>query len=192
MRLALAQIARYYAGMSNRSQQKRTDKIPIGVSSCLLGNRVRYDGGHKYNSIIDELFSTGFDLIAVCPETGIGLGVPRPPIQLLKQQAQVRAVGVEDKTIDVTDALHDYAQRIMKDHRKLCGFIFKARSPSCGIGSSDLFDAQGTYLDKTSGIFAATLQQINPKLPVIDEDSLALDENWKRFIERVNEFHRQQ
>lgn len=164
-------------------------KIPIGVSSCLLGNKVRYDGGHKTNPFITNVLTNNFDFLAICPETGIGLGVPRPPIQLVEIQSQTHALGVDDKSIDVTSALTKYASQIVKEQRHLCGFILKTRSPSCGAGSTDLYNQDGICIGKTSGIFVAALQQLIPEIPVIDEESLQSQEKLAQFTEQVNSYY---
>ena len=177
--------------MNHRPQLTDTDRISIGVSSCLLGNKVRYDGSDRYSATITEFFTANFQGIAICPETGIGLGVPRPPIQLIKQDDRVRARGVEDRQVDVTDALENYAQSIMDEHKSLYGFIVKARSPSCGMASCDLFDEQGRNIGKSSGIFVATLLHHQPTFPVIDDELLEQRDARARFIQQVKDYHRQ-
>ena len=84
-------------------------KIPIGISSCLLGQHVRYDGGHKRDAYITGTLSQYFEFHPFCPEMGIGLGTPRPTLHLEKIDKDVRCTGVKDKTIDVTERLRDYA-----------------------------------------------------------------------------------
>ena len=177
--------------MKHLSPNSAKQKISIGVSSCLLGNKVRYDGDDKLNSIITEVLADVFELVAVCPETAIGLGIPRPPIQLIEVQGQIRARGVADNKIDVTSALIKFACDFLQEQPDLCGFILTARSPSCGVNSTELFNDQGSCIGKTSGIFAQALQQIKPELPVIGEEALENMETRNVFIEKVNSFHRQ-
>ena len=177
--------------MEHPSSNSANQKISIGVSSCLLGNKVRYDGDHKLNSIITEVIADKFELIAVCPETAIGLGVPRPPIQLIEIQGQIRARGVADNNVDVTNALIEYARHFLEEQPFVCGFILTARSPSCGVKSTELYNDHGISIGKTSGIFAEALHQIKPDLPVIGEEALENIETRSVFIEQVKSFQHQ-
>ncbi len=160
----------------------------VAVSSCLLGEPVRYDGNHRRDSCITEQLSALFEWLPVCPEVGIGMGVPRAPIRLVTRGGRVHAVGVEDDTVEVTQALQDYAQRMSEQLADVSGYIFKSRSPSCGLIDTDLFDAQGYLLDKTSGVFAAVIRDIFPDLPLTDECSLADPVARDAFVQRVFDY----
>lgn len=159
------------------------EKPRVLVSACLLGEPVRYDGGHKRHAWLVEELLPRIEPVAVCPEVGIGLGVPRPPIQLVQTDAGIRALGVEDPTLDVTDRLEGYASR--QAHPWLCGAVFKARSPSCGIETTPLFDPNGREIGFTSGLFAAGLQAALPGLPVIDEAGLEDPDRRTAWLEAV-------
>ncbi len=157
----------------------------IAVSSCLLGEPVRYDGGHKASSCITGLLSTYFDWFPVCPEVAIGLGVPRPPIQLVKLHGSVHALGVDNPSLDVTTALQSCAQQLAGRLGDVSGYIFKSRSPSCGLTDADLFDANGLVTGKTPGVFAAMIHEYLPDLPMIDEIRLNDPAAREAFLRQV-------
>ena len=148
------------------------DKPCIGVSACLLGRPVRYDGEDKRDPLISERLSQHVELREFCPEVGIGMSVPRPPIQVVQVGERLRIQAVEPPHTDVTDALHQYGQRIADD---LDGFVLKARSPSCGVDSTPVMDTRGDQVGLDSGEFARTLQQRFPCAPLVDESALPDD-----------------
>ena len=102
------------------------EKIRIGVSSCLIGERVRYDGDHKRDAFIADTLGAAFELVPVCPEVAVGMGVPRPPIRLVGDTLQPRALGVDDPGLDVTAPLVAYGRRMA-----LSTFISKIRWYNC-------------------------------------------------------------
>lgn len=158
------------------------DKPRIGVSACLLGVPVRYDGGHKRVAWVVDALAAECELVAICPETAIGLGTPRPPIQLVAHAGAVRAHGVADPTVDVTDALRAYARDCAVDYADLSGYIFKSRSPSCALTDAPVAGRDGAT---QPGIFAGALSAAAPLLPTIDEASGADANVRAHFIERV-------
>ncbi len=168
-----------------RPRSSPMQRIRLGVSSCLLGNRVRYDGSHKCDPLIVETLGELFDFVPICPEVAIGMGVPRPPIRLQGQPAQLRAVGVDDPELDVTMALRDYTKQIAPELQNISGYIFKSRSPSCGIGDVQVYDNSGEPSSLGVGIFAQALTSYWPLLPVTDECCLAQPEARADFAERV-------
>ncbi|WP_338040571.1 DUF523 domain-containing protein [Methylocucumis oryzae] len=103
------------------------NKIPVGISSCLLGHYVRFDGGHKRDSYIVGTLSDYFEFFPYCPEVAIGLGTPRPTIRLVKQNGELRSVGVTNPDMDVTDKLRQYAKQQASTHVDLCGYILKKK-----------------------------------------------------------------
>lgn len=161
--------------------------IRIGVSSCLLGEPVRWDGGHKRHAFLVENLAQSVELVPVCPEVGIGLGVPRKPIRLVRMDDQVRAVGVDDPTRDVTDDLRDYARRMLRDLPDLHGYLFKSDSPSCGPWRVKVFppEKDGAPSHQGVGLFAQSLMDVLPLLPVEDESSLDDPALRDRFLDRV-------
>ena len=118
-------------------------KIPVGVSSCLVGDKVRYDGDHKHSVFITDTLGQYLQFNKFCPELEIGLGVPRKPIRLTKnKQGLIRCVQIGNGSIDVTDSLQDLADQQASWHQQLCGYIFKKGSPSCGLGNVKIWDKE--------------------------------------------------
>lgn len=175
-----------------RANHNPVPRIRLGVSSCLLGNRVRYDGSHKCDPLIVEVLSELFDLVPICPEVGIGMGVPRPPIRLQGHPTEPRAVGVDNPELDVTMELRDYTKEIAPQLRGISGYVFKSRSPSCGIGDAQVHDPSGEPYAFGVGIFAQALMSCFPMLPVTDEACLGKRETRADFIDRVFSYQRWQ
>jgi uncharacterized protein YbbK (DUF523 family) len=159
--------------------------IRIGISACLLGQRVRYDGAHKLNEFVVQSLGRVFEFVPFCPEVGIGLGVPRPPIQLTRVGATLRARGVSDPELDVTEALIAYANRAAPALDALSGFVFKERSPSCGVAGIDVHDSNGSVRHDGVGIFARQLMRCAPQLPIAEAEWLKDRDAIERFIQRV-------
>lgn len=159
------------------------EKPRVGISECLTGKKVRYDGKDQLADW-HSLFVKHLTLVPFCPEVAAGLGVPRPPVQLIQSEnLDVRARGVKDKTLDVTDALQSTAQSFTEGVN-LNGFIFKSRSPSCGFLSTPLFDKNNYEADVGSGIFAETFSNSkNNSQCVLAEESWLTDKlNQAIFI----------
>lgn len=165
-------------------------KIKMGISSCLLGEPVRYDGGHKRDDYITDTLTQHFDLIGVCPEVAIGLGVPRPPVQLVETRTGTRVMGVDDPTNDVTTRLSRFASRTSVELADMCGYIFKSGSPSCGLQAVPLYAQDGRRLGSSSGVYARVLSAALPLIPMEQEDRLADPLARESFFERVYALHR--
>ncbi len=161
-------------------------KIKVGISSCLLGQKVRYDGGHKHSSLCSDTLANYFDYIPICPEVAIGLGIPRKPIHLIGEPSTPRAVALDDHNIDYTDQLADYGLQQAKLHHDLCGYIFMKNSPSCGLFRVKVYRDNG-YPDQTPGrgIYAQALTQAQPLLPVEESGRLTDPNLRENFITRV-------
>lgn len=160
-------------------------KIPVGISSCLLGENVRYDGGHKHDSYITGTLSEYFEFRPCCPEVAIGLGIPRPTLRLVQQGNAVRCFGVKDPTQDVTERLKAHADSMQAQYGDLCGYILKKDSPSCGMERVRVYDAHGNAHRRGIGIYAQRLMHNNPLLPVEEEGRLGDPALRENFIERV-------
>ncbi len=161
-----------------------TVQIHIAVSACLLGERVRYDGAQKRHPLIMKL-ADEFVLQSFCPEVTIGLSVPRAPVQLVTTATGIRARGVTDPAYDITARLQTYAQ-MQSEALKICaGVIFKSRSPSCGLGSTPLFNEQAEQTGKTGGLFAVVLRDCLPDVPMVEESVLATEAEIAVFVEQV-------
>ena len=157
-------------------------KIKIGVSSCLLGERVRYDGECKRNQPVIDLLGQRFEAVPVCPEVELGMGVPREAVQLVAGDLAPYMVGIESGK-DWTQAMTDFSSQKLETLTHLSGFIFKSRSPSCGTGNVPLHHEQ----EKSAGLFAQAFTKHFPALPVIDEEQLQDEKAREGFIARVIE-----
>jgi uncharacterized protein YbgA (DUF1722 family)/uncharacterized protein YbbK (DUF523 family) len=166
--------------------------LRMAISSCLLGHTVRYDGGHKHNAYATQTLGRFFELIPYCPEVAIGLGVPRPPLQLVRVHDEVRVRGVNDPTQDVTEALITYGHEVATQLQGVSGYLFKKASPSCGTAQVNIHDAAGRIVDTGPGLYAATLMACLPELPVVDEERLLELPLRDNFLERVFVYHRWQ
>ncbi len=167
-------------------------KIKIGISSCLLGEEVRYDGGHKRNVYITGTLSKYFEFKPICPEMAIGLGVPRPTIRLVDKGDGIRVVGVTDASLDVTDKLQNFSRQAAKGLQHLSGYILKKDSPSCGMERVRVYNSNEMPEKRGRGVFADTLMQTWPNLPVEEEGRLMDPVLRENFIERVFIFYRWQ
>lgn len=157
----------------------------VGVSRCLLGDAVRYDSEASPSSIVIEDLSELFELVPVCPEVEAGLSVPREPVQLSGSVEQPRLTGCDDDSLDVTDLLQDYCASKPSGLTHLHGFIFKSRSPSCGLNSTPVFIEGKCVTQSSRGIFARALTQRYPSLPVVEETELEPEDARNRFIQLV-------
>lgn len=160
--------------------------IRLGISTCLLGERVRYDGGHKLDPFLTRTFGEYVEYVPVCPEFECGLPVPREPMHLEGDPDFPRLVTSRTKQ-DMTERMIRWAkQRVMDlEKEKLMGFIFKSNSPSSGMGRIRIYNEKGVAVKKGVGIFARIFMDHFPLFPVEDEGRLhdpALREN---FIERL-------
>jgi uncharacterized protein YbbK (DUF523 family) len=151
-----------------------THRVEVAISACLAGQRVRYDGADKAFAGT-AMLEQALVLVPVCPEVGAGLSVPRPAVQLVSTATGPRALGRDDPTLDVTEALQDFAKTsalTLRQYPALCGYIWKSRSPSCGLGSTPLFDEKGRQINIANGIQASYIQQHLPWLHCCEESDL--------------------
>jgi uncharacterized protein YbbK (DUF523 family) len=170
------------------------DKIKIGVSSCLLGNNVRYDGGHRHDHYISDTLGRYFEWLPVCPEVECGLGIPREAMRLVGNPENPRLVTIHTGA-DHTDRMYTWVEKKLKELEKenLFGFIFKSKSPSSGIGGVEIYTPSGIPGHSGAGIFGGAFIKHFAHLPVIDEDGLhdpLLRENFiKKFFVPVRSPH---
>jgi uncharacterized protein YbbK (DUF523 family) len=169
------------------------NRLRIGISSCLLGDEVRFDGGHKRDGSLIDALSPYVEWVRVCPEVELGLGVPREPVRLVSTGGAIRMIAVQTR-IDHTDAMRDYAARRVRElaQADLCGYVLKAKSPSCGLRdvSVAIDDLQGAASPAGMGLFAATLREVLPDLPAEDEIRLADAAVRESFLERAASYDR--
>lgn len=147
------------------------EKLKIGISACLLGIKCRYDGGDKSCPLICELLKDRVQFVPACPEFDCGFGAPRPPMRLEASPhgARIRVIGSgEDKTAELTKWIQAEVKLMAK--ADIAGFIFKAKSPTCGLREVELFSPSGRLLGKRArGLFAAAMLRRFPGLTVADE-----------------------
>jgi len=185
-------------------------KPQIAISACLLGQMVRYDGKEKKQPLIVAFFlnkkylqynlSGTVEVVPFCPEVGIGLGVPRAKIQAVRQKdEQIRIVGVENHTWDVTEALKSYAEHFLQQYPDIQYFIVKAKSPSCGYQSTPLFQAlipvqakqcaqeeqKVEQIALVSGLFVQTILELKPQLHIIDETCLSTEQSCLSLLQQI-------
>ena len=137
---------------------------------------MRWDGDHNGDVWPRRLAARLFDLVGLCPEVGIGLGAPRPPIRLVGDPAQPRTTGVADASADFTDRLRDYAKHVAPTLGGVSGYIFADRSPSCGLKGVKVYDGEGGERNARRigrGVYAAAVVAAHPSLPVVDAETLA-------------------
>ncbi len=169
------------------------NRIKLGISSCLLGEKVRYDGGHKLDHYIRETLGRYVEWVPVCPEVGYGLPVPREAMRLVETAEGPRLM-TSLTGVDHTEGMKKWAAGRLDELEKegLCGFIFKSKSPSSGMRGVKVYHPAGVQVRTGVGIFAEAFMKRFPLMPVEDDGRLqdpALREN---FIERVFVFRRWQ
>jgi uncharacterized protein YbgA (DUF1722 family)/uncharacterized protein YbbK (DUF523 family) len=167
------------------------EPIRIGISSCLLGREVRFDGGHKRDAFLTETLGRFVEWVPVCPEVELGLGVPRPSLRLEREGDELRLVE-KGTGRDRTAAMRRFAARRSRElgGQDLCGYVLKSRSPSCGMERVRTHAAGGGPAPGGRGIFASVLLEAFPELPVEEEGRLhdpVLRDNW---VERVFAYRR--
>lgn len=165
---------------------KLEQAIILGVSSCLLGEKVRYDGGHKQHHYITDQLADYFRFIPVCPEVESGLPIPREAIHLSGDPAAPRLTTVKTRH-DLTKQMQGWSHRRVKEleQLQLRGFIFKKNSPSCGLFRMKVYQEKGPPLTSGQGLFARALTDAFPLLPVEEEGRLSDARLRENFIERV-------
>jgi uncharacterized protein YbgA (DUF1722 family)/uncharacterized protein YbbK (DUF523 family) len=167
-------------------------KIRLGVSACLLGNEVRYDGGHKRNPFLTDLLGPFVDWVSICPEVEAGFGTPREAMHLVRESDAVRLLTVRTRR-DVTDQLaHAVDARIRAlAHLDLDGYVLKKDSPSCGLFRVKVHGSSGgAGVRAGRGLFAAALADAQPRLPLEEEGRLGDPRLRENFIERVFAYRR--
>lgn len=164
----------------------RFSPVTIGISSCLLGEQVRYDGGHKQDRFVTEQLAPFLRFIPLCPEVGSGMTTPRPAVQLVGEADNPRVVGVNQPELDVTAQLQAYSEQALAGLDGISGYILKKDSPSCGMKRVKVFpESGGRARRQGSGIFARALMSRLPELPVEDEGRLNDPILRENFINRI-------
>ncbi|NTW98431.1 MAG: DUF523 and DUF1722 domain-containing protein [Geobacteraceae bacterium] len=164
--------------------------IKIGVSACLLGEHVRYDGGHKHDRYITDTLGMHFSFVPVCPEVGCGLPTPREAMRLEGDPLAPRLMTRKTR-IDKTEQMltYCYAKVPMLENEDLCGFIFKKDSPSSGLFRVKVYN-NGQAVKNGRGLFAAAMARHFPLLPMEEEGRLNDLDIRENFIERIFSYRR--
>lgn len=152
-----------------------------------MGMAVRYDGQHKFQTQLLELIAPHVQLLPLCPESMAGMGIPRPPVNLIQDGEVVRAVGRDDPERDVTARLRTMGRIVGRTYPELCGYILQSRSPSCGVQTTPIFNSdQSEVLRTDDGLFVRELLKRFPDLPILDDRQL--DSNSiERFLRAVQQ-----
>jgi uncharacterized protein YbgA (DUF1722 family)/uncharacterized protein YbbK (DUF523 family) len=163
-----------------------SDTIRVGVSACLLGQPVRYDGGNKHDRYVTDTLGQYFEFVPVCPEVECGLGIPRLAMRLMGAPEAPRLVTIKTG-LDLTDQMRDYAARRVEElaGENLGGFIFKSKSPSSGMTRIKVYNDKGSPAERGVGLFARAFMDRFPLLPVEDEGRLHDPGIRENFIERI-------
>ena len=168
--------------------------IRVGISACLLGQEVRYDGGHKRDLFLTDEFGRFVEWVPVCPEVEAGFGTPREAMHLRRANDELRLVTVKTAR-DLTTSMQQFIRRRMSalDAEQLSGYVLKKNSPSCGLERVKVYDQNGGSLPPTGiGLFANALTARYPLLPVEEEGRLSDPRLRENFVERVFAYRRLQ
>jgi len=162
------------------------DKIRLGISTCLLGENVRYDGGHKRDRFIIETLGQFVEFVPVCPEVECGLPIPRESMHLEGNPDSPRLVTTRSK-IDHTERMVKWAEKRVQELERedLCGFIFKSNSPSSGMERVKVYNEHGMAQKTGVGMFARTFMDHFPLIPVEEDGRLHDIRLRENFIERI-------
>jgi uncharacterized protein YbgA (DUF1722 family)/uncharacterized protein YbbK (DUF523 family) len=177
--------------MSKSASEPVELPIRVGVSACLLGENVRFDGGHKRDLFLLNSFGKFVEWVPVCPEVELGLGTPRETMRLVRRAGRVHLM-MPKSDIDHTDGMRSYAAHRVKalETEDLSGYVLKKDSPSCGMERVRLYDENAVPARTGRGLFAEALLDRFPHLPVEEEGRLGDMRLRENFVERVFAFRR--
>ena len=166
-------------------------KIKIGISACLLGEKVRFDGGHKRDAYITDILGPFVTFVPVCPEVEIGLGTPRETLCLVRRADEIHLVA-QKSGADHTEKMNAYARHKVEELTRLhlSGYILKKGSPSCGMERVRIYDENNVPAMTGRGLFATVLLEQIPQLPVEEEGRLQDLRLRENFVERVFAYRR--
>jgi uncharacterized protein YbgA (DUF1722 family)/uncharacterized protein YbbK (DUF523 family) len=167
--------------------------IRIGVSRCLLGEDVRFDGGHKRDRFLTDVLSRHVEWVPVCPEVEAGFGTPREAMRLVGDPGRPQLMTITTKR-NLTVALTSFTERKLEtlEEANLSGYIFKKDSPSCGIARVKLYNSRGMASRSGEGLFARAFKERFPLVPIEDEGRLCDPALRDNFLERIFCYHRWQ
>ena len=165
-------------------------KLRIAISACLIGQPVRYDGQDKHQAWLEHVHHV--DWIPICPEVEAGMSVPREKIQVELADGKLKLMAIESRQ-DWSETMDDVANRWITQLQKqqVSGYVFKSRSPSCGLQGVPLYEADGSLVEKqVQGRFAQRVAEFMPDLPLIEETQMSVEVARHEFFMRAREFHR--
>ena len=160
-------------------------KPRVGISACLTGQSVRYDGGHKLSTICTGPMAEVLEWVPLCPEVAVGLGIPRPTIDLFREANRIIARNRDNPGLNPSRALRAYATTVGKQRPDLCGYLFMARSPSCALASGRLYEDGQLISTRAAGLFADQWRRENPLLPALESSQLEDRPARLRFLIRA-------
>jgi uncharacterized protein YbgA (DUF1722 family)/uncharacterized protein YbbK (DUF523 family) len=162
------------------------EKIRLGISECLLGHQVRYDGGHKWDRFLTDTLGQHVEYVPVCPEEACGLGTPREAMRLVGSPEAPRLVTIRSG-VDMTGRMLSWAKKRVAELEKedLCGFIFKSDSPSSGMERVKVYNEKGMPEKKGVGLFARAFMEHFPLIPVEEDGRLHDPKLRENFVESV-------
>ena len=165
------------------------DPIQVGISACLLGDEVRYDGGHKRHTVLVDILGPQVEWVAVCPEVEMGLGVPREPLRLEHDGRHTRLISI-DTQIDHTERMNQWSAKRLGElsERRISGYILKSRSPSCGPRGVPIYTTARNETETGRGLFAAALRRRFPHLPIEEETAFTDAPSVEHFLKRAREY----
>lgn len=159
-------------------------KIPVGVSSCVTGQQVRFDGGHKKSHFVMGELAPFCEFIPVCPEVGAGMATPRPTIRQYEKHGVIRLVETKNDTADYTEQMAEFTDRALQElgqlQQPLCGYVVAAKSPTCGMKQVKVYHDGGVRKEGV-GLYTQKLMATMPWLPV-EEDGRLNDANLRRTL----------
>ncbi|WP_339671951.1 DUF523 and DUF1722 domain-containing protein [Dasania marina] len=174
----------------SNNQQTQTKAIPVGLSACLAGQPVRYNGGHSQSRLCLDTLSQHFDFKTFCPEVAAGFGTPRPTMRLTGDPANPRLQLSNDDQQDFTEQLQQGFSEQLAQFEHLDGYILMKNSPSCGLKRIKIYQANGyPHTERGQGLFTAALIERYPLLPVEEEGRLQDPHLRENFILRVYAHH---
>jgi uncharacterized protein YbgA (DUF1722 family)/uncharacterized protein YbbK (DUF523 family) len=174
--------------MNNEPTHKPS--IRMGISSCILGEKVRFNGGHKRDRYLTDVFGKYVEWVSVCPEVEVGMGIPRPTVRLVQIEDRLHMISQKGK--DYTEQMNRFTNTRTEvlASENLSGYILKSGSPSCGMERVRFYDADGVPRGRGGGLFAIGLMAKFPHLPIEDEGRLKDARIRENFVSRVFAYHR--
>ncbi len=166
--------------------KKKDTPVRLGISACLLGHRARYDGGHRQAPLIADTLGPHVEFVPVCPESECGLGVPRE-VMRLEGLPDSPLLMTQKTRIDHTGRIQQWAATRVRELEKesLCGFIFKSRSPSCGLTRVKVYGLNNKVYKNGTGLFARSFMAHFPHLPTEEDELLHDSRSLEKFLARI-------